>query len=352
MNDFYGDKCIVVTGGASFIGSHLVDALMKCNPEELMVVDDLSSGEYDNIKPHIDKENFLFIQEDLLKDMNLYGPNFDQVDILFHLAADHGGRGYIDSHPANCCRNMELDSRVFNEAAHIKVERVCFASSACIYPTTLQEDENADCMLKESDCDFDAGTPLLPDKEYGFAKLAGEINLKAHVKQGNFKGVSCRFATAYGPRENETHAVIALIAKAFIEMDPYPIWGDGKQDRNFTYVSDIVKGLMGACANITDGSAINIGSDSRTTIIALCEHIFDIIGWHPERYDFQLDKPVGVRTRCSSCDMIQEKLGFVPSVDIGRGLQDTIEWYLSVRDKDFVKENLERLLNERKVQKT
>src|SRR5262249_26209685 len=95
--------------------------------------------------------------------------------------------------------------------------------------------------------------------EYGWAKLMGEMALRAYWKQHGMKSVSCRLFTGYGERENETHAVIALIAKAFVKMDPYEIWGDGQQDRNFTYVGDIVDGMIRAAETVEDASAVNIG---------------------------------------------------------------------------------------------
>ena len=114
-------------------------------------------------------------------------------------------------------------------------------------------------MLKEDDADPFVRDKAFADLEYGWAKFMGEMALKAYHKEYGMKTASVRIFTAYGPRENETHALIALIAKAFIKMDPYVIWGTGEQDRNFTYVQDIVDALILASENVTDGSTINAG---------------------------------------------------------------------------------------------
>src|SRR5439155_26964382 len=120
----------------------------------------------------------------------------------------------------------------------------------------------------------------------------GEMALKAYWKQHGLKSVSCRLFTAYGERENETHAVIALIAKAFVEMDPYEIWGDGQQDRNFKYVGDIVEGMMRAALAIDDASPVNICTSEHIKIIDAAQMIFEETGFTPSDLNLALTKPV------------------------------------------------------------
>ena len=175
----------------------------------------------------------------------------------------------------------------------------------------------------------------------------GEMALSAYHKQYSLKSVSCRYFTAYGERENETHAVVALIAKAFIKMDPFEIWGDGQQDRNFTYVGDIVEGSIRACERITDGSAINVGTAEHVKIIELANLIFAQIGWHPREFNFDMSKPVGVFSRAADLSRSREILGWEPSVSIEDGLRRTIDWYWKVKNVDEVTESLGLLLTER-----
>ena len=290
--NFWSSKKVLVTGGASFIGSHLVERLVGAGAA-VRVADDLSSGKVENLAEVRDKIEFLHVD---LRDRCLAEQAVKGTDTVFHLAASHGGRGYIDTHPAECASNMALDGTVFEACHRAGVDRVCFASSACVYPTNLQvQPVNGNMVyLEESNADpFRAGCAAA-DGEYGWAKLMGEMTLGAYIREYGLKGVACRLFTVYGERENESHAVIALIAKAFVRMDPYEIWGTGEQDRNFTYVADIVEGMMRAAEKITDGSPVNIGTAEHVRIKACAEMIFDHVQYRPKQLFFDTSKPVGV----------------------------------------------------------
>jgi len=198
----------------------------------------------------------------------------------------------------------------------------------------------------------DMADPFSPGKaasdgEYGWAKLMGEMTLGAYHKQHGIKGVSCRLFTAYGERENETHAVIALIAKAFVKMDPYEIWGTGEQDRNFTYVGDIAEGMIVATERVTDASAVNIGTAEHIRIKDAAELIFDYTGWRPSRIAFDTTKPVGVFSRAADLTRTREQLGWEPRTSFRDGLRRTIDWYCRTHNRQSVADHLERLLTER-----
>jgi UDP-glucose 4-epimerase len=109
----------------------------------------------------------------------------------------------------------------------------------------------------------------------------GELQLRAFVKQYRLTGVACRIFTSYGERENESHAVIALIAKALARLDPFPIWGDGLQTRNFTDVQDTSMGLALAGTLRSGFEVINIGTDQHHTIMELLREVFAALGWEP-----------------------------------------------------------------------
>jgi UDP-glucose 4-epimerase len=185
------------------------------------------------------------------------------------------------------------------------------------------------------------------DGEYGWAKLMGEMTLRAYWKEYGLKSVSCRLFTAYGERENETHAVIALIAKAFIRMDPYEIWGDGQQDRNFTYVGDIVEGMIRAAERIDDASAVNIGTAEHIKIIDLAKLIFDVTGFHPIRINFDTTKPVGVYSRAADLTRLRMLLDWEPSASVEEGVRRTIDWYVASHRLPDVANGLGALLTER-----
>ena len=347
------NKRVLVTGGASFISSHLVDSLLE-KGAEVKVADDFSSGKLVNLEyplressPKIWKCGNLSVFKGDLKERSFTRSVLEDVDVVFHLAALHGGRGYIDSHPAQCCTNMILDQLVFEEANKMGVERICFASSACVYPSYLQEETGSLYLLKEEDADPFVRDKAFADLEYGWAKLMGEMALRAYHRQYGLKTSALRIFTAYGPRENETHAIIALIAKAFVKLDPYSIWGTGEQDRNFTYVQDIVDAMILAAEKIEDGSAVNAGRDDRITINQAAELVFDIVGWRPSQVQHDLSKPQGVASRAADTTRARKVLGWAPKVSYAEGFRKTVDWYFANNDEKKVRADLNRLLVER-----
>src|SRR5581483_4044200 len=214
LQSFYSGRKVAVTGGASFIGSHLVE-LLAANGAKVTVIDDLSSGSLSHLAA-VEKE-IEFREGDLRK------PEFavsalNEQDYVFHLAAQHGGRGYIETHPVECVNNMVLDHSVYAAAVRGGARKIVFASSACVYPTNLQADAHSRLLLKETDANFEESGKAFADGEYGWAKLMGELQLRAFCKQYKIDGIACRIFTAYGERENESHAVVALIAKAIAKI--------------------------------------------------------------------------------------------------------------------------------------
>jgi UDP-glucose 4-epimerase len=334
------NKRVLVTGGASFIGSHLVDKIVGLGAR-VTVVDNLSSGKIQNLEQSRNK--IKFIQKDLeyiTKDE--INQIFLDQNIVFHLAAVHGGRGYIQTHPADVCSNFSIDHHVFEAALNSNVENIVFSCTACVYPDVLQSKVGSSYNLKESDSDVSKLDKFLSaDIEYGWAKLMSEMQLNAFIKQYGLKACPVRFVTAYGPRENETHAIIALIHKALQKMDPYPIWGDGDQERDFTYVEDIVDGTVRAAETIFDGTPVNLGTGRRYKIIDVAKTIFGIIGWEPKKIKFETSMPVGPLSRALDNTRAKEMLGWEPRFSLKEGLMKTIDWYSSSQSaKDVGKLNI------------
>lgn len=346
-------KRVLVTGGASFIGSHLVNTLLK-QGVNVVVADDFSSGKLSNLEYSWKQKNSktwessnLLVRQGDLKDRGFTHSVMEDIEIVFHLAALHGGRGYIHTHPAECCTNMALDQLVFEEAFNAGVGRICFASSACVYPSYLQDTTGSNYLLKEEDADPFIRDKAFADLEYGWAKLMGEMSLKAYHKEYGMKTASVRIFTAYGPRENETHAIVALIAKAFVKQDPYVIWGTGEQDRNFTYVQDIADALILASQKIENGSPVNAGRDDRITINRAAELIFEIINWKPNKIFHDIKKPQGVASRAADLTNAKNLLNWSPKFNYTEGFKETINWYFKNKQQENVKANLEKLLMER-----
>ena len=242
--------------------------------------------------------------------------------------------------------NMLLDHTVFAAACAAGAEKIVFASSACVYPTNLQSDKTSRLLLNEMDANFDEPGKAFADGEYGWAKIMGELQLRAFCKQFGISGIACRIFTAYGERENESHAVIALIAKAAARLDPYPIWGDGLQTRNFTYVQDTVTGMVLAGAALNGFDVINVGTDRHHTILELIDEIFSHMNWTPREIQKQLDKPVGVNSRAADVTKCRERLNWVPSYSLREGVGRTVGWYLGSHQSRDMQE-LEKRLMER-----
>lgn len=323
-NNYYINKNILVTGGASFIGSHLVELLVK-SAAKVTVVDNLSSGKKINLQEVLNDVEF--IEKDLRND-EANSHIFENKDVIFHLAAMHGGRGYIDTHPVECLNNMILDHKVYENSVKHNIGNIIQASSACVYPIDLQSSNSELNFLKEKDANFEEPGKAYSDGEYGWAKLMGELQLKAFCEQFKINGTSARIFTAYGERENESHAVIALIAKAMLKLDPFPIWGDGKQTRNFTYVKDTVYGLYLAGLNADGYNVLNVGSNKHHTINELCETIFQSLDWKPKELKYEIDKPVGVKSRASDNLKILNLYNWEPNTNLIDGINETSNWYL------------------------
>jgi nucleoside-diphosphate-sugar epimerase len=337
----WNGRKVLVTGGASFIGSHLTESLVA-RGANVRVVDDLSSGFKENIEGSINSGAVEFIQGDL-KNPAVAENAVMGIETVFHLAADHGGRGYVDLHQAACATNLGLDSGLFLACRNADVEQVVYASSGCVYPNFLQQDPDETLYLTEDK----VGPPYDADNMYGWAKLMAEMTLKSFCDDWGMKGASCRYFTAYGERGKEDHAVIAMIARSFIDQDPFVVWGDGNQVRNWTYVGDIVEGTILAAERIEDGTAINIGTMERTRVIEAVEKILKFTG---KRATIELhpEMPTGPLNRVADNSLARRLLdGWEPAMDFEAGLKRTVDWYYSHKDRAEVERTLEERLTGR-----
>jgi nucleoside-diphosphate-sugar epimerase len=295
----------------------------------------------ENICTHVEASRVAWVHADL-QEPGVTRDLMKDVQMVFHLAADHGGRGYVDLHQAGPASNLFLDGLIFWEAVKAGVEKVVYASSGCVYPNYLQMDPNQKLHLTE-----DLVTPPYDaDNMYGWAKLMGELTLQAYHREHGLKAASCRYFTVYGPRGVENHAVIAMIARAFVRQTPFEVWGDGTQIRNWTYIDDIVRGTLLAAEKIDDGTAVNIGTMERVQVLEAVRMVLDYTGHHAE-IKFRPDMPTGPLNRVADHTLAKTLLGWVPQVPFHEGLKRTIEWYFATKDREMVKALLERKLTER-----
>ncbi len=327
-------KRVLVTGGASFIGLHLVSALHR-RRAKVRVVDDLSRGSLDRITVSVKRGECEFVKADVRSN---YARNelMRGADVIFHLAARHGGRYFIENNDNLIAENFSIDEAVFDVAVNAHVPLV-FASSACVYPRHLQF-EGANPLEEDM-----AGPPDAPDSLYGVAKLAAERRLQEEVQRGRLEAAICRYFTVYGPGSPEDHSVTALIAKSCLEADPLSVWGSGAQVRTWVFVEDVVDATITAAEKVSDGTPVNVGttesftiSDAARLIALRCGSSGDIA---PD-----LSMPTGPMHRVPSILRAQSLLGWRPKVRFEEGLKRTIEWFRSERITNQVRVGLGRLL--------
>jgi len=333
-------KTVLVTGGTSFIGSNLTEQLLK-RGAKVRVVDDLTSGKLENIEEFIKTGEVEFIKGDL-KDQSIVRKAVKGIHTIFHLAADHGGRGYVDLHQAGPASNNFMSGMVFFEGKQAGVEKIVFASSGCVYPNFIQTDTTKKLYLTEEM----VGPPFDPDNEYGWEKLTSERVLRAYAREWGIKTASCRYFTVYGPRGKEDHAVIAFIARALIDQNPFEVWGNGQQIRNWTYIDDIVEGTILAAEKIDDGTAVNLGTMERIKVIDAVKEVLRYMGKKAE-IKYLTNMPTGPANRVADNSLAKKLLGWGPQTKFFDGLHKTIDWYVKTHNKSEIEKKLNKMLTER-----
>lgn len=335
---FWKKKQVLITG-LSFIGSHLVDRLVEFGASVRIV--NLSNRHLPLIADHVRKKRVEFRVNDL-RSLSVAKKSVAGQDIVLHLACDHGGRGYVDLHQGATASNFLLDGSVFWASLKEGVEKIVFASSGCVYPNYLQADPKKILYLKERMVE----PPHDADNMYGWAKLMGENVLRAYHQDFGLPAASCRYFTVYGERGVENHAVIAMIARAFLRQDPFEIWGTGEQIRNWTYVGDIVEGTLLTAEKVNDGAAINLGTRERTKVIDAAKEVLRYTG-HSAKIKTMPAMPTGPYNRVADNSLAKKLLGWEPKMKFIDGLHRTIDWYFTTKDIKRVASQFNTLLIER-----
>lgn len=307
---------ILVTGAGGFIGHHLVKYLKDKGYWVRGV--DIKQPEYE---PSSSNE---FLILDLRRKEDSVKATQD-IDTVFHLAADMGGIGFITAYHADIASNNILMNAHMLEASHINgVKRFTYSSSACVYPQYLQEIPDV-TPLKEDDA-----YPADPEEGYGWEKLFAEKLCQYYTEDKQLETRVIRFHNVYGPlgtydggREKAPAALCRKIALAETGSE-IEIWGDGQQTRSFMFIDDCVEGIY----RITQSDyqkPLNLGTDYLVTINELVRMVSNIAGKILQvRHD--LSKPQGVRGRNSDNSRLREVIGWEPSIALESGMKYTYDW--------------------------
>lgn len=314
-----------MTGGAGLIGSHLVRLLVE-EGHEVFVTDNFERGSRENLKDVQSKVQIIEcdLTDQSRSEMVIAKHRFNDV---YHLAARLGGVGYITEHPAECFTpNLQMNVNVLEACRKAEVDRLLFASTACIYPVELQERPDAPALREVDD------RPYNPESGYGWAKLTAEHLCNAYIREYGMNIGIVRMFNVYGPGEDmgeDSHVIPMLIRKAIrYPEEEFVVWGSGNATRAFTFASDAAAGLILAMRNGINNGPYNIGGHERVSVRRLAEMIKKISGKESMPIVFDRSKPEGVSGRAADWTNAREELGWNPQVSLKEGLKITYDWAL------------------------
>lgn len=309
----------LVTGGAGFIGSHIVEALVA-RGDKVRVLDDFSTGFRDNLGPLSDQIELI---EADVADSNRVAEAVADVDCVFHQAAlasvPRSVDKPLDTHAACATATLTL----LDQARRAGVRRVVYAASSSAYgdqPYAAKREE-------------DLPEPLSP---YAAAKLAGEHYCQAFYRTYGLETVCVRYFNVFGSRQDPGSpysAVIPLFITRLLKGKPPVIYGDGHQTRDFTYVANVVHGnLLAADAPKAVGKTLNVANGRSTSLLHLVATLNDLLGTNVQPV-FEDARPGDVRDSLADITRARQILDYEPQVDFDTGLRRSIEYYRQLAER-------------------
>lgn len=305
----------LVTGGAGFIGSHIVEALVK-NGDKVKVIDDFSSGRRQNLEALLNKIELI---EGDIRDKALVNSAMPGVDYVLHQAALRSVPKSLENPELYNDVNINGTLNILNAAQQVRVKRVVFASSSSIYG-------EIDIFPQKEDL-----LPLLISP-YALTKLAGEYYCRIFSKNYGLETVSLRYFNVFGPRqslENQYAVVIPKFITCMLKDENPPVHGDGQQTRDFTYVQNIVQAnIKSATLPEVKGEVFNIACGQAYSVLDIISHINKILKKSIEP-KFIPPRPGDVKDTLADITRAQKLLGFAPEVGFEQGLKKTIEYFVT-----------------------
>lgn len=311
---------VLVSGGGGFISGHLVRALLD-RGDEVRAVDLRPLEEWKQV--HAQAHNLPHVDLACYHDFRRAAQG---CEVIYHLAADSGGMGYITYHRADCMTNILADVNAAR-VAHMTGARVYFASSSCAYPTNIQESPDTP-PVREDDL---LSHPFNPEFGYGWEKLYAEMVFQAFADEFGVQARIGRYFSVYGPhgwykggREKAPTALCRKVAVAKLtRAREIEVWGDGTARRTFTYVDDAVAATLAITAG-DYGKPLNVGCPKTSSIDELVSVIEDIADYKVVRK--WTDGPVGVGGRPGDDTLVHEVTGWKPQVSFREGMERTYAW--------------------------
>lgn len=312
----------LVTGGAGFIGSHLVDTLLE-RGHTVLCVDNLSTGKIENIADVELNEQFSFFKADI-RDLETMRSLMKGVDFVFHEAALGSVQRSVDDPLTTHDVNVTGTLNVFIAARESAVKRVVYASSSSVYgdSETLPKVESM--------------TPA-PKSPYAVSKLVGEHYASVFTDLYGLEIVSLRYFNVFGPRQDpfsDYAAVIPIFIRQLLKGESPTIFGDGTQSRDFTYVGNVVKANLLACeAKGAEGKVFNIACGERMDLNTLLGHLKTLLSSYKDGVEllepvFGPPRPGDVKHSLAGIEVAQTWLDYSPEFSVEEGLKASIEWYV------------------------
>src|ERR1700754_771681 len=311
---------VVVCGAGGFIGGHLVKSLLQNGANVIRAVDVKPMDEWYQSSPGV--ENLVLD----LKDKASCLKAAQGAEIVFQLAADMGGMGFIENNKALCMLSVLANTHMLMAAREKGVERFFYSSSACVYNGEKQTNPDV-VALKEEDA-----YPALPEDGYGWEKLFSERMCRHFEEDYGVVTRVARYHNVYGPegtwdggREKAPAAMCRKVIEAKLSgKHEIEIWGDGEQTRSFMYIEDCTEGTI-KLAHSDIIQPLNIGSDELVSINRLVDIVEKIAGVKLRR-SYKLDAPKGVRGRNSDNTLIRQLMNWAPSIRLEDGMEKTYKW--------------------------
>ena len=307
------NRLYLVTGGAGFIGSHIVETLVN-RGEKVRVLDNLMTGKHENIANFEDRIEFILGD---IRDFKALGKAVDGDDTIFHEAAIPSVPRSVEDPQLNHDSNVNGTFNLLLAARDAGVRRVVYAASSSAYGEIGTGEKKEDQLP----------SPLSP---YAVAKLVGEYYCQVFPRVYGLETVSLRYFNVFGPRQDPSSPYSGVISKfvtTLLNGDRPMIFGDGEQSRDFTYVANVVDANIRAAESADAvGEVINLGVNQRTTLNQLLSELQKIIGTNiaPQ---YEPPRAGDIRHSLADISRAEKLLGFKPLIGLEEGLKATVDWY-------------------------